>query len=350
MLYYGCDTETYNDFGHLGLKSIQLVGLEEHYFISEDYDKDDDYIRNEISYKFIRFLSECKDNVKVAFFNMTFDVSQFLKFLVSQSGYKVTHEYQSRLKKGELMFLETDRKLFSIKMRSFISGYMIEFIDLANFAVASTLNDVCKAWLGKEKIDIESKIFPKSKPTDLEKEYAMQDARLTYELYLKFLEDSVIETKTYTIAGRTIKDFKNFINHNYTTNFDELMFNTTDKEEIAEIKDLFETELRHGVKGGICQAFHKGVFENVTHIDACSMYPTQMDKDYIPFGTLLSEKPESKHTCIVYPSGWYTLKDNKVPCVQWTNKANCVRYAYKTVYECGEYVKDFFLDGSYPIW
>ena len=351
MLYFGCDTETYNDGDNLGLKSIQLVGRDsEYYFISSDYSKSDDYIRNEISYKFIRFLSECKDNVKVGFFNLTFDLSQFLKFLITESGYSLIHEYKGRLKKGELSILETDRKVFSVKMRSFLSGYMIEFIDISNFAVASTLNDVAKSWIGKQKVDIESKEFPKRQPTEKEKEYAMQDARLTYEIYVKFIEDSVIELKTYTIAGRTIKDFKNFIKKNYCTNFEKLMFNTDDPDEINEMKEMFENELRLGVKGGICQAFYKGVFENITHIDARSMYPTQMYRDWIPYGGLLKEKPISKHTEIVYPIGWYVLKKNHVPCVQWTSKSNAFRYAYKNIYECGQYVNDFYLDGSYPIW
>ena len=351
-LYFGCDTETYNDGDHYGLKSIQLVGEDtELYFLSDDYsNEDDEYIRSEISYKFIRYLSELKDNVKVAFFNMTFDVSQFLKFLVSESGYKVIHEYQGRLSKGQIQFLETDRKLFSVKFRSFISGYLIEFIDLSNFAVASTLDDVCKAWIGKRKIEIESKEFPKRHPTEKEKLYAMQDAKLTYELYMKFLEESVIEQKTYTIAGRTIKDFKHFIKANYCTNFEKLFFNTDDPEEIQAMKDMFEIELRSGVKGGICQSYQKGIFEHVTHIDACSMYPTQMHKDWIPYGGLLSEEPKSRHTKIVYPVGWYRLKPDRVPCVQWTSKSNAFRYAYLNVYECGEYVKDFYLDGSYPIW
>lgn len=351
MLYFGCDTETYNDNGHLGLKSIQLVGKTEHYFISEDYENpDDEYIRNEISYKFIKFLSTCKDNIKVAFFNMTFDLSQFLKFLITQSGYSLIHEYQSRLSKGQLSILETDRKVFSVKMRSPISGYQIEFIDLANFAVASSLNEVALAWLGEEKVEIESKVFPKKMPTDLEREYAMQDARLTYRLYLKFLDESVIEQKTYTIAGRTIKDFKAYIKHEFCTNFDFLMFNTDDADAIAEMKDEFERELRSGVKGGICQAYQKGVFHDVTHVDACSMYPTQMVSEWIPYGGLLADEPLDKHTSIVYPVGWYVLKKGKVPCVQWTSKANTLRFMHLHEYECGEYVKDFYLDGSYPIW
>ena len=351
MLYFGCDTETYNDNGHLGLKSIQLVGQSEHYFVSEDYDnEDDEFIRSEISYKFIRFLSECKDNVKVGFFNMTFDLSQFLKFLITESGYKIIHEYQSRLAKGPLSILETDRKVFSVKMRSPISGYMIEFIDLSNFAVASSLNEVARAWLGEEKVEIESKIFSKAKPTVLEQEYAMQDARLTYRLYLKFIEESVIEAKTYTIAGRTIKDFKEFIKHNYCTNFDFLMYNTDDEDDIKAMKDQFEIELRSGVKGGICQAFQKGVFHDVTHVDACSMYPTQMISEWIPYGGLCQEEPLDRHTSIVYPVGWYILKPHAVPCVQWTSKANALRFMYMKEYECGEYVQDFYLDGSYPIW
>ena len=76
-------------------------------------------------------------------------------------------------------------------------------IDTSNFAQGVKLDDACKSWLNEEKVKLESKVFPKRKPTALEQEYAMQDARLTLKLFKKFLEESVIENRTYTIAGRT---------------------------------------------------------------------------------------------------------------------------------------------------
>lgn len=359
MLYYGCDTETYNEtivkdgkeIRYIGLKSIQLCNSEEqNYFTSDDFTQSDESIRYEISKKFIDFLDTRKEDVKVAFFNMTFDVSQFLYYLIAHSGYSLVHEYTPRLSKGQMSFLETDRKLFSVKFRSYKSGYQIQFIDIANFAVASTLDQVSESWLNKRKVSIESKIFPKKPATEIEKKYALQDAILTYELYVKFLQESVIEKNTYTIAGRTIKHFKQYCKEEYLTSFEYLMFGTEDKDEIVSMKEEFERELRCGVRGGICQAFHKGVYEDVTHIDARSMYPTQCVRDFVPFGGLLKEEPNALHTKIVYPSGWYTLKPNCVPCVQWTNKANLERYHYINDYECGDYVNDFYLDGSYPIW
>lgn len=333
------------------MKSIQLCNLQEsHYFTVDDFKQSDDEIRRIISRDFIRFLSDCTDNVKVAFFNMTFDLSQFLKFLVTESGYTLIHEHRSRLRKGEMTILETDRKVFSVKFRSYRTGYQIEFIDLANFATGSTLNMVAWSWIHEQKIELDSKVFPKKAASDIEKEYALKDALLTYKIYMAFLQENVIEKSTYTIAGRTIKDFKHFIKSKWCTNFDLLMFGTQDTDEIESIKESFEYELRKGVKGGICQAYHKGVFENVIHIDACSMYPTQMIRDYIPFGKLESKQPNGRFTSILYPSGWYLLKQDHVPCVQWTNHANLERYHYLNDYECGEYVKDFYLDGSYPIY
>lgn len=52
----------------------------------------------------------------------------------------------------------------------------------------------------------------------------------------------------------------------------------------------------------------------------------------------------------MYPSGYYELKDDKVPCIQWRSKAQCNRYKFKNNYDAGDYIKDFYLDGSYPIW
>ena len=97
-------------------------------------------------------------------------------------------------------------------------------------------------------------------------------------------------------------------------------------------------------------AYHKGVFKNCSHIDACSMYPTQCVRYFHPIGPLLKEPPNAMSTRILYPVGFYELKVDKVPCVQWSSKVNCARYTYKKTYNPSEYVSDFYLDGSYPIW
>lgn len=179
----------------------------------------------------------------------------------------------------------------------------------------------------------------------------MQDARLTLKLFKKFLDETVIENRTYTIAGRTIRHFKDFCKQEYNTSLEKLLFLSTDKDFIQEQKDLFEKELRCGVRGGICQAWQKGIHHDVIHIDARSMYPTQCVRNLYPCGALMERPPTiGRYTEILYPIGWYKLKKGKIPCMQWTSKGNCQQYAYLKVYECGEYVKDFFLDGTFPIW
>lgn len=362
LIYAGCDTETYIEthtddktgieiVDCKGLKSIQLVtDNQEYYFIASDYSQSDESIRYEICDKFFDLLLNSSEDMRIAFFNLTFDSSQFLYYMIAYSGLSINYDDNFRIRKNELSFLETDRKVYSISFRNH-KGKVIKMIDLANFAVATKLDDVAKSWIGKEKIVIESKIFPKRQPTKEELNYAMQDARLTLEIYHKFLEENVIEYGTVTIAGRTIRHFRDFCKKEYRLSLEKLLFLTDDENKIQEMKDIFEAELRHAVRGGICQAWQKGVFEHVTHIDARSMYPTQCVKNLYPCGALLNEPPKNeRYTSILYPSGWYILKENKIPCVQWSSKANCERYAYLRIYEPAEYVKDFFLDGSYAIW
>ena len=88
MILSGCDTETYyqeiDGITHKGLKSIQLVTeKEEKYFIASDYNMSDDDIRCEISKDFIDYIMNLNDELRIAFFNMTFDVSQFLRYMIA---------------------------------------------------------------------------------------------------------------------------------------------------------------------------------------------------------------------------------------------------------------------------
>lgn len=346
---YGVDTETYREEESFGLKSIQLWGeSENHYFTTDNWEQTDDEIRKEICNKFFTFLLFQPNDIELAFFNLSFDGSQFLKYLVTESGLRLSNGKWP--KKGEFQILESDRKMYSITIRT-KSNFIITMVDVANFLVGVNLDKASHDWLGRGKVEIETKKFPKQASTPKEIEYAMEDAHLTYDLYNILTENEVIESNTVTIAGRTIRHFQNFLYEKYNLSFDDYFYAGYEQEEIEQIKEQFEDEIRPGVRGGICQAWQRGVFQNCIHIDACSMYPTQCIRDYIPVGPLLSEPPkDKKYTKIVYPVGFYTLKDNRVPCVQWRTKAQCLRYRFDTEYECGEFVKDFFLDGSYPIW
>ena len=88
MILSGCDTETYHEekdgIVSKGLKSIQLVtSYEEKYFIASDYTLSDDAIRCEICEQFMDYILNLDDELRIAFFNMTFDVSQFLRYMIA---------------------------------------------------------------------------------------------------------------------------------------------------------------------------------------------------------------------------------------------------------------------------
>lgn len=349
-LNFGCDTETYNDNGEYGLKSIQIWGKDQNqYFTTDNWEQSSLSIRFEICEKFFNFLYEQKNNINIAFFNLTFDCSQFLYWLVTKSGYEIQTDGLI-VGKGQIQILESDRKVYLIQIRTF-DGFLIRMIDLANFLVGVNLDNACKSWLGRGKVAIESKTFPKKASTPIEIEYAMEDSHLTYDLYLELMDFGVIEGhKNVTIAGRTMQHFKSYLFERFGLTFDQYFYLGANADEVEQMKKLIEDEIRQGVKGAICQAWQYGTFDNCIHIDAKSMYPTQCVRDFIPIGGLLKEPPDQKYTTIVYPSGFYTLKPNRVPCVQWRSKNNASRYSYLNVYDVGDFVQDFYLDGSYPIW
>lgn len=350
VLILGCDTETYREERGRGLKSIQIWGDVCQYFTVDDWEQSDDAIREQICCDFFKFLFDLKKDINIAFFNINFDASQFLKYMVERLDLELWRE-PFYVPKNCVQILESERNLYMIQIRT-KHGNLIRMIDTANFLVGVTLNKACKDWLGEEKIDLPTKKFLKEPATPIERAYAMKDAELTYKLFVKLMDEGVIEGfKAVTIAGRTLKHFKSFISDNFAMKFNQYFYKGASKEEVAVMQDLFERKLRPGVRGGICQAWHRGLFENCVHVDACSMYPSQCVRDYIPVGGLLTEPPEGKkYTSIVFPIGYYVLKDGKVPNIQWRSKAQCNRYRYLTKFEPGDFVCDFYLDGSYPIW
>lgn len=328
--------------------------IESKYILPSSFKVNDNLIRMDIARQFFDYLESMKYDTRVAFFNMNFDVSQFLYYMVNQSTYTVKHHNEQNrftVKKGELLILESDRQLYSISLRTKTHGKLIWMIDIANFLPGSTLDSACKGWIGEGKVELESKHFYKTMPTEIEQQYAMKDAEITYKLFRELMDVGVIEGQRYvTIAGRTIGHFKNYLFDNYNSTFNDYFFYTDDKDEVDIIKNRFEKIMRPSTRGGMCMAVHTGVYEHCTHIDARSMYPTQGHKPYIPMGDILTEKPKGKSTGFFFPRGYFRLKDGKLPYFQWRTKAQCYRYQLDKEFKPGEYVTECFLDGSYGIW
>ena len=353
------DTETYYEGSHKGLKSIQVYGDVDDkpfnkYILPSSFKLNDHLIRIDVARQFFDLLESMKRDTRVAFFNIDFDASQFLYYMTNTAGYNIRHigeESRFANKKGDLCILESDRNMYSITFRTKTLGKLIWMVDIANFLPGSSLNSACLGWIGDSKVEIDSKEFRKRAPTELEKKYAMKDAELTYNLFKELQSAGVIEGQRYvTIAGRTMAHFKEHLMNNYGLTFDEYFYKSNDKEYVNECKQVIEVRGRKSTRGGMCMAVHTGTFHHCTHVDARSMYPTQGHKPYIPVGELLESKPGGKCTYLVYPRGYFEVKDEKLPYFQWRTKAQCARYEYKDLYEPGNYVSNCMLDGSYAMW
>ena len=351
----GVDTETYND-PSFGLKSIQVAMPDDtvHYFTTDDWSRSDLEIRSEVVDKFVDFIKAYGEETSAifAFFNLKFDFSQMVCRLLQRFQY--TTEKGCR-KSGMMKIVETDLNIYKVEL--YVSRHKIEFIDISNFLTGgATLDQACKDWIKRGKVGVESKDFLKAPATDLERSYAMEDARLTRDLFVKLDEEGVVqEDRFITIASRTMTLFKEYCN-NRGWNFDDLFYHargSTEAEREAEREEMrksFELYIRPSTRGGIVMANRVGTFRGCDHYDMNSMHPTQAHLEYTPCGGLLDEKPNGKHTYIIAPNGWFKLKEKHVPNIQWKTKMHCNMFSWLKVYEPSEYVEDFYLNGTYWIW
>lgn len=355
--FLGCDTETYYDGSNKGLRSIQIAGdicglPVERLFTAHDYRTTDLFVRLDICRQFFDWMETIRCDVDVAFFNIDFDASQFILYLCQYSGYQFVYgnsQYWGQ-SKGTISILESEQTMYAINIRM-NSGYLLHMMDLANFLPGSSLDAACRSWLGKSKIALDSKVFPKSRPEGIEAEYSMEDARLTYELFMKLKELGVIENqRTVTIAGRTMRHFQEYLRTEWGCTFDEFFYPGLSREEVDAAKFRIESVMRSSVRGGITMAVHSGMFHHCKHIDARSMYPTQCVKSLIPVGELLDEPPNGPYITLVCPAGFFNLQEGKIPYFQWRSHWQCDRYHWMSDYEPGEYVRDCYLDGSLVLW
>ena len=357
---YGCDTETYNQ-GGTGLLSIQLYGktLQKIFSYEEWMDSyRDEEVRELINKQFLEFLESSEEDMDIYFFNLKFDFSQFEKYLVWRYG--ETEDYYVR--KGQRSIVQSPLNVYDVTFRTKKKGRLIRMRDLANIT-GSSLNKTCESFLGKDfqKIEIESKDFSRHIMTDEQNKYAMRDAELTYLLAckLKDVEGFNLLTKM-TIGSRSLSLFRDFIKGKIPTSIMGIPVDIpimTQSKDIwehfhIEEKDIDEIEkyLRNDVKGGVCQAWHTGEYiGNCIHLDEHSAHPSQMVKKS-PYGPLLHDKPDCDYTSVVFPKGSFKLVYKGLPCVQWRTKAQCLRYQLDELPRPGDYVKSFYLDGSFGIW
>lgn len=356
MDIYGLDTETYN-VGGTGLLSIQIYGegVEKYIAVDEEIiDFDDEDIRAILLDELIFFLDDLQNDSIFYFFNLTFDFSQMEKYLVEK--YELADTWS--LRKGQMQIIQSPQKVYSVRFRTY-GGRMVYFQDLYNL-VNTSLDKSSKAFVGRGKIEMESKNFLKAVPSDFAREYAMEDAKLTYELALALKDIHGFDLTTkLTIGARSLELFKRVIRQRGGV---VDILGTPYPLEGPPAKDIwshfgygeedlqvFEDLLRNSLRGGICQSFRTGLFEDCIHIDIHSAHPSQMCKK-IPFGRALDNPPKGDYTSVVFPVGYFVLNKNGLKMLQFSNKANCIRYKYISDLQPAVYCEDFYLDGSYGIW
>jgi hypothetical protein len=355
--YYGIDTETYNQ-GGLGLKSIQIYGEKEQKYIAITTDiahVPDEEIRYKLLDELFEFFESRENDTVFYFFNLTFDFSQMEKYFVER--YEQRDGF--RLKKGECNIMQSPNRMYSVRFRTKTGGRMIYFYDIW-LLTNSSLNASAKAFVGDSKIFIDDKNFEKGVPSPTEQKYAMKDAEITYKLALALKDIHGFDlTEKITIGARSLAIFDEVVKADrdgviiagaVCPIFGGPAKSIQDYFEIKpkDIK-IFEKMLRRSTRGGICQAFQTGIFKKCVHIDIHSAHPSQMVKS-IPYGPMLTEKPDGSYDAVVYPDGVFTLKPGGLKMMTFTSKANCLRYQYITENQPGIFVEDFALDGSYGIW
>ena len=372
---YGFDTELYTVDGHQSLKSIQISTPDggEIYITTDDWDRDDWSIRVDICHQFAEWIREefTDHSGIIVAHNLEFDFSQIVKCFRQEFTYT---EKEGKKESNSIMIREDPLKVYSATIT--VGNHSLYFRDTFKFATGS-LEKVAKDWkLTLQKVEIESKIFPKAPATEEERHYAMVDAHVARELWNKLQSAGLVNETQYSTAGSaTIGNFMDYLDSSHY-NFYKLFYGINTykdkdwKKYVEECQQEFEEcGLRYSNRGGLTIPNRKGIHKHVDHYDYNSMYPSQMVHTYTPVGRVLREPPKNgvlvscgelpegetlgvrtPYTYLLAPRGTFRLKKNMVPCVQWKKTDQCKMYALDKVYTPSDYVPDFFLDGSFHFW
>lgn len=371
---YGFDTELYTVDGRQSLKSIQVSTPDgdEVYITTDDWDRDDWSIREDICHQFAEWIREefTDHGGIIVAHNLEFDFSQIIKCFRKEFTYT---EKEGKKDDNTIMVREDPQKVYSATIT--VGKYSLYFRDTFKFATGS-LQKVAKDWkLTLQKVEIDSKIFPKAPATEEERHYAMVDAHVARELWNKLQSAGLVNETQYSTAGSaTIGNFMDYLDRCHY-NFYKLFYGVNTykagwQDEVKEKQEEFEEcGLRYSNKGGLTIPNRKGIHEHVDHYDYNSMYPSQMVHTYTPVGCVLREPPKSgvliscgelpkgetlgmrtPYTYLLAPRGEFRLKEGMVPCIQWKTINQCRMYSLDKEYTPSDYVGDFFLDGSFHFW
>ena len=372
---YGFDTELYTVDGRQSLKSIQISTPDggEVYITTDDWDRDDWSIRVDICHQFAEWIREefADHSGIIVAHNLEFDFSQIVKCFRQEFTYT---EKEGKKESNSIMIREDPLKVYSATIT--VGNHSLYFRDTFKFATGS-LEKVAKDWkLTLQKVEIDSKIFPKAPATEEERHYAMVDAHVARELWNKLQSAGLVNETQYSTAGSaTIGNFMDYLDRSHY-NFYKLFYgvNTCKDKEwkkyVEECQQEFEEcGIRSSNRGGLTIPNRKGIHKHVDHYDYNSMYPSQMVHTYTPVGRVLREPPtngvlvscgelpeggslgvRTPYTYLLAPRGTFRLKKKMVPCVQWKKTDQCQMYALDKVYTPSDYVPDFFLDGSFHFW
>ena len=361
MYIYGCDTETYSIGGN-GLRSIQLAGSsgDEWLITPSTYDDTDENVTADCVDKFLRFLHDpdhINTNTLFVFFNLRFDWSwMYRNFIRGPDDPDDTLKFEyinngGKLKNGQIRIMEGPNQVYRIDLR--VNKHRVVFLDIHNFLTTMNLADSCDAFEVQQKMALGSKRFEKSMPEGDEREYSIQDVRCTRDLYLALEKLGVMsEDNVTTIASSSLHDFQLHLKRNLGLTYNQYFYGTDKPDLVKPMTENNEAKMRSSLRGGWVECFRTGYFEHVTHIDARSMHPSMCTLDRHPFGTFYDEPPTGPvpYTYIIFPKGYFRLKEKGIPYVQWRNKEQCLRYSIGEPCKPSEYPTEFMLDGSYCFW
>ena len=221
--------------------------------------------RERVLQSFLKEMTKVKYQSHLNFFyNIGYDMSILLSLFPNKKQTEL-YDVQRTEYKGFKIFI-IPKKLLVIRN----GKRSTKFYDLASFLHMS-LDQACKKWLGKRKLDFDTKeimndkdLFLKFYKNNKIQEYCMVDCRLTsllgYEVRKHFTDMNIPFAKPVSPAG---------LSKDYTAWNEDI--------NIPNYKYFNLQKLAYqGYYGGLFEFFKRGYFKNAKGYDVDSLYPSEM--------------------------------------------------------------------------
>lgn len=375
----GVDTETYNDDGRVGLKTIQAEGRAYvqrpgsaawlpdtgsgtlRVYAVAHLDQDDVRATDGAVDDFFEIVErltagESRVSYQCWFYNLQFDFSYFENWFCQHYRWRgVQDDRRRQLARGEAKALQSPMSCYGVQFCD-QKGAAWEWKDAGNYArgglasVARALG--CPAAKGDRPLDL---LTRRAYPTGREWSYAMLDAEVTRQVAERLCLLDLSIGETWTIAGCARKAYlaADAGGHVLDTSFERTgddFYGTRDKREIDRIKDRWETIFRPSNRGGLTISVRTGMYPDVDHIDRISMHPSNM-MSALPYGEPLDEPPEDgPYTSYIFLKGDFRVKTGHIPIMQFSTIKACDRYTLDEPIRPSRPTPSFQLDGSWGFW